>query len=108
MSSVDDLDDYIPYEGKTIREVIDDYVLVRGDLVDRDDPYAREQLASLVEGRIQRAVADRVEAIITALDDASDFGFLEEDNGGGSSPARTSGYYVEVDEISRIAREVTS
>lgn len=58
--SADDLGlgDYVPYEGKTIREVIDDYVLIRGDLVDREDPYARAQLASIVEGRIERAVAD--------------------------------------------------
>lgn len=102
------LADYIPYEGKTIREVIDDYVLVRGDLVDREDPHARQQLADIVEGRIQRAVTTRVEAVIAALDDASKFGYLEESNPGHAEPIRTHGYYVEVDEITRIARETTS
>ena len=103
-----DLSDYIPYEGKSIREIIDDYVLVRGDLVDRDYPHAREQLTSVIEDRIRRAVNARVEAVITALDDASKFGYLEESNPGREEPISNHGYYVEVDDIARIAREVTS
>lgn len=35
-----------PYDGKTPREVVDDYALVRGDLVAE---YAREQLARWIE-----------------------------------------------------------
>jgi hypothetical protein len=103
-----DLSDYIPYEGKTIREIIDDYVLVRGDLVDRDYPHAREQLTSVIENRIRRAVTARVEAVISALDDASRFGYLEESNPGGEEPIRNHGYFIEVDDLTRIARETTS
>jgi hypothetical protein len=36
----------MPYDGKTPREVIDDYVLIRGDL---EAEYARAQLASWID-----------------------------------------------------------
>lgn len=100
------LADYIPYEGKSIREIIDEYVLVRGDLVDRDYPHAREQLTSVIEDRIRRAVDARVEAVISALDDASVFGYL--DDTGAPVEAPKTGYFIEVDDMTRIARETTS
>lgn len=48
------------YSEKSFAEVLDDYVLVRGDL---DQPYARHQLSALVEGRINAARAAGAEAV---------------------------------------------
>jgi hypothetical protein len=51
----------MPYDGKTPREVIDDYVLVRGDL---SAEYARQQLATWID---RYAAAERARAQAEAL-----------------------------------------
>lgn len=61
-----------PYDSKTFAEILDDYVLVRGDL---SAEYAREQLVRIVEQRIadaekagyDRAVAEGRNATATSL-----------------------------------------
>jgi hypothetical protein len=63
--------DESPYKNKSVREIIDDYVLIRGDL---SAAYARQQLVALMEHRIEEAEKRgsmlRCEAHIARAEDA--------------------------------------
>jgi hypothetical protein len=59
-----------PYARKTFAEVVDDYVLVRGDLTER---YAREQLVREHEARVQAARDEERARVLGDLDEGEKY-----------------------------------
>jgi hypothetical protein len=58
-----------PYDAKSPREVVDDYVLTRGDLV---DDHAREQLANWIERYAEHKATEALATATKALEPVSE------------------------------------
>ena len=58
-----------PYDGKTVREVIDDYVLVRGDLTEE---HARTQLENLIHKWVRAGKEYGVKSLLSDLIENTD------------------------------------
>jgi hypothetical protein len=70
----------MPYDGKTPREVVDDYVLIRGDLVAE---YAREQLATWIERYATHRESEAAEKALAPIERLlASFGHVRDEDHG--------------------------